>query len=254
MRITENNRRVILPIIGMITVILAWEILPRVFNTNVVVFPTFSKVIEAFICFPQILINATLTTLFESIFGLFLGFLIATIFSIIFFYSLTFERMFLPFLILFRSIPIIVLAPLLKMQIDSVIGVSIVMASIISFFPILINMISGIRSISKEAKELFITLNATKTQFLIYLCIPLAMRDVFNGLKIGATFAVIGAIVAEFVTTEKGIGARIADTAYNSQTDDSFAAILCAAGIGTMLFYSVEFIAKKMPYINQKLD
>lgn len=247
----KNKKNILLPTLGIFFTLLAWEVLPRIFNVHEIIFPPFSIVFKALISQPIILAKASFITLIEAVAGLLTGFLMASLFAVFFYYSLTFEKMFLPILILFRSIPIIVLAPLLEIQFDSVIVVSIAMASIISFFPILINMISGIRSISREAKELFIVLNATKSQTLLLLGIPLAMRDIFNGLKIGATFAVIGAIVAEFVTAEKGIGARVSDMAYNSQTDDSFAAILCAAAIGTIMFYAVEIIERHINYLNK---
>ena len=152
------------------------------------------------------LLYHTLVTLQEVLLGLFLGLSAAILIGYFLAKSQTVERLLSPYIVASQSIPIVAIAPLLVIWLGPGILSKILTSALIVFFPVLVNTIVGIRSVPRELYDLMKSLQATSWQRIFKLEIPAAMPVFLGGLRIGATLAVIGAVVGEFVGADKGLG------------------------------------------------
>ena len=166
------------------------------------------------------LLHHSLVTISEIIPGLLIGLLIALPLGYLLAKSPLAERLLSPYLIASQAIPVIAIAPLLTIWISfQLLGAGLV-AVLVVFFPILVNSIAGMRSVPNELYELMRSLQATRGQIFRKLEIPAAMPVLLAGLKVGATLAVIGTLVGEFVQPKSaGLGFLLVTARYQFKTD-----------------------------------
>lgn len=148
----------------------------------------------------------TFITFQEVIVGLLLGLTAATTTGYFLAKSRLVERVLSPYIVASQSIPIVAIAPLLVIWLGPGILSKILTSALIVFFPVLVNTIVGLRSVPHELYELMRSLQANPWQRIFKLEIPAALPVFLGGLRIGATLAVIGAVVGEFVGADKGLG------------------------------------------------
>jgi len=148
----------------------------------------------------------TWVTLQEVLIGLFLGLSTAIITGYFLVKSPLIDRVLSPYIVASQSIPIVAIAPLLVIWLGPGIFSKILTSALIVFFPVLVNTVVGLRSVPEELYDLMKSLQASAWQRISKLEIPAAMPVFLGGLRIGATLAVIGAVVGEFVGADKGLG------------------------------------------------
>lgn len=145
-------------------------------------------------------------TLAEVAGGLALGFVTASVLGYLVAKSRAAERVLTPYLVASQAIPVVAIAPLLVIWFRTGLLAKVVIGALIVFFPILINTIVGLRSVEQDLRDLMRSLRATRWQTFIKLEVPAALPVLLGGLKIGATLSVIGAVVGEFVGSDRGLG------------------------------------------------
>ncbi len=192
--------------------------------------------------------DATVITFIEA----FLGLLTAIVFSfgmmIFSFYKPKLMDYILPIMITSQVVPLIVLAPFFIILLGIGISSKIAMAAIMCFFPIFVNFANGYNSINKNIHELMYTYNAS-TSFKIWnVYFPLSANSIIAGLKVSATLAVIGAIVAEFTGAEVGLGKNLFLSAVRLEPEMMMASLLISSLIGFVFFISVKMVAKIVCY------
>lgn len=152
------------------------------------------------------LLRHTLVTLSEVLLGLGLGAGAATILG----YALAkldwLERLLSPYIVASQSVPVVAIAPLLVIWFDTGLLSKVLISALIVFFPVLINTIVGLRSVPPGLGDLMRSLQATRWQTFRFLEVPAALPVFLGGLRVGATLAVIGAVVGEFVGADRGLG------------------------------------------------
>jgi NitT/TauT family transport system permease protein len=148
----------------------------------------------------------TLVTLQEVVLGLALGLTAAIVIGYFLAKSRLVERVLSPYIVASQSIPIVAIAPLLVIWLGPGIFSKILTSALIVFFPVLVNTLVGLRSVPNELYDLMRSLRASPWQRIAKLEIPAALPVFLGGLRIGATLAVIGAVVGEFVGADKGLG------------------------------------------------
>jgi NitT/TauT family transport system permease protein len=181
-------------------------------------------------------------TAFESIVGLSLGVAFGVLLAVIFVYSKTVEMSMYPYAIALKSVPIVAIAPLLIVWFGNGLLPKIIIAAIISFFPVVVNTTKGLRSIDAEAYDLFDSLSASRSQLFFKLRVPTSLPYFFAALRISATLAVIGAIVGEFAGSDKGLGFLILISSHRLETVDMFVGILLSSALGLLMFYAMAAI------------
>ncbi|MEK7312734.1 MAG: ABC transporter permease, partial [Chloroflexota bacterium] len=140
--------------------------------------------------------------------------------------------------------PRVAIAPLLVIWFGSGNTSKVLICALIVFFPVLINVIIGVRSVEPDLHDMMRTLRASRWQTFVHLELPAAMPMVLGGLKIGATLSVIGAVVGEFVGSNSGLGFLI--TAARGQFDTSlvFVAVIALVVIAMGMYGAVALLEK----------
>ena len=227
-----------------------WELLPRAGIMPEIVLPPFTSVAVGFWGLLQEdhfwgHLRVTLNEIFwgfvlGTLFGLFSGILLAVWQPL--------KRLTYSFVVGFQAIPKIVLAPLFISWFGYGQSSKIVMAIVISFFPVLINTLVGLESVPEDAVRLMRSIRSTRMQVFRKLSLPHAAPLILAGIKTALTFAVIGAIVGEFVGAQQGLGFLL--NAYNFQLriDRVFSVIAILAGLGALLYFLLEALDRRLIY------
>ena len=180
-----------------------------------------------------------------------IGFVVGTVLALIAGYGLArsdlFARLASPYLVAAQAVPILVLAPLLVVWFGSGLLSKVVICSLIVFFPVAIATMVGIRSVDPRLLELGRSLRATKRQILTTLEIPAALPNIFGGLRVGVTLAVVGAVVGEWAGANTGLAVLI-NLARGSLFDIPlmFATLLTIALVGIALYLAVVVAERRL--------
>jgi NitT/TauT family transport system permease protein len=227
----------------LIAILGVWELLVRSFAVSAFVLPAPSAIATRFIqlltsgiIWPHLL--ATLTSivsgmLIGSLLGLLCGGLISLIPII--------DRLVYPYVVAIQTVPKIAIAPLFIVWFGYGITSKIVITALLCFFPVLVSVIAGFRSVDRDQLEMMRALGASSWQILIRLRMPAALVLIFAGLEIAAVLAVIGAVVGEFVGAQKGLGYLITSLNFNLDIAGVFAVLIYLAMIGLALHGLVRY-------------
>jgi len=155
------------------------------------------------------------------------------------------ERAFYPILIASQMIPIIALAPIFVLWFGYTIWSKVVVTVLITFFPITVSTFDGLRSSSKELKELLLTMGASKKDIFFKLNVPSALPYFYSGLKVAVTLSVIGAAIGEWLGAQAGLGyfSRRMMTQFDGA--GVFAPIVLLSAVGILLFLLVVWFERK---------
>ena len=193
------------------------------------------------------LLKHTAITVSEIIPGLLIGLLIALPLGYLLAKSRLAERLISPYLVASQAIPIIAIAPLLTIWISSAYWSRVSVAVLVVFFPIAINIIAGLRSVPSEMHELMASLQASRWQVFQKLEFPAALPIILAGLKVGATLAVIGALVGEFVQPRsQGLGFLLVTARYQFKTDLVFVVLLTLSAIALVMYGLVALLERRL--------
>ncbi len=187
------------------------------------------------------------TTMVEIVVGFVVGAALALLVGYGLARSDLFERLASPYLVAAQAIPILVLAPLLVFWFGPGLGSKVVICALIVFFPVAIATMVGIRSVDARLLELGRSLRASRRQILTTLEIPAALPNIFGGLRVGVTLAVVGAVVGEWAGASKGLAVLI-NLARGSLFDTPlmFAALLTIALVGVALYLIVVGVERRL--------
>ena len=187
------------------------------------------------------------TTMVEIV----IGFVVGSVLALLVGYGLArsdlFERLASPYLVAAQAIPILVLAPLLVLWFGPGLVSKVVICALIVFFPVAISTMVGIRSVDARLLELGRSLRATRRQILTTLEVPAALPNIFGGLRVGVTLAVVGAVVGEWAGASRGLAVLI-NLARGSLFDIPlmFAALLTIALVGVALYLVVVGVERRL--------
>ena len=184
----------------------------------------------------------------QTLLQTFLGFALAVVLGIVMavgiVYSRWIEQSLYTVLVGMNSIPKVAVAPLFIVWLGTGLEPKVAIAFLIAVFPIVIDTVLGLRSVDPDLLDLARSLRGSRFQVLRMVRFPNALPSLFAGMKVGISFAFIGAIVGEFVASSSGLGYVILSSQATFDTTRMFAAIFLLAVIGTILFYMVELAEK----------
>ncbi len=229
-------------ILVLIFLLFCWQGAVKIFRIPEYILPSPSEIILMIIQKHQYLIKHSAITLSEILIGFLLGTSAAFIISLGILYSKIMEKIVYPLLVFTQVTPKIAIAPLLLIWFGYGLLPKIIITALVSFFPIIINSVKGLKSIDPELVDLMYSLSATKREMLTKIRIPFSLPYVFAGLKISITLSVIGAIVGEFVGADRGLGYIIVISNANLDTTLMFACLVILTIIGMGLFLSICLI------------
>ena len=152
------------------------------------------------------------------------------------------RRALYPYIITLQVTPRIAIAPILIAWLGFGYTPKIVLAATIAFFPIFVNALTGIVSVDRDSREMFRSLGANRRQTFTHLMLPSSLPVTFAGLKVGMTLALIGAVVGEFISADKGLGLLVQRFSSQLNMSDAIAVILVLTILGLILYAIVEYI------------
>ncbi|MBK6337463.1 MAG: ABC transporter permease [Betaproteobacteria bacterium] len=142
----------------------------------------------------------------------------------------------MPLFVFVNSLPIIAIAPILVLWSGYGLKTNILIAFLVSFFPVVINTLAGLAAIEEELLDLVKYLHGTKLQVFLKLRIPNSLPYIFTGLKICSTMCVVGAIVGEFIASDRGLGYIIINSQYTMDSPPIYAGLMLVSLFGVSLF------------------
>ncbi len=226
---------------GIVVVLCLWEGAVILLQVPEYIFPRFSVLIREFSKFPTFFLDGFLKTCLESCAGLFLGGASAYLLAVAFSFSRVLKQLFYQWFVALKTVPVIAISPMIILWVGSGITSKILMASIITFFPILVNTLQGFYNITENQLNLFKSLNANFWQIFLRLRIPMSLGYFFTGLKVASPLSTIGAIVSEFSGANEGLGYIILKSSWESNTRSLMVAVILASIMGISLYKTIEF-------------
>lgn len=228
-------------VIATIVIFLVWEGGVRLFAVPVLILPAPSVIFATLWERRALYLAFSVPTTIEIVIGFFVAAVLGILLGILVSFSSFARTTFYPMLISSQLIPKVAIAPVFVIWFGTGLESKVLIAFLIAFFPIMISTMVGLQAIETDMVKLFKSMGAGSMVTFFKLRLPAALPNIFAGLKIGMTLAVVGAIVAEFVAASRGLGYYLLYA--NGQLDSPgvFGAIVLLTVIGVILYYLVEW-------------
>jgi NitT/TauT family transport system permease protein len=239
-RLRRPSQAVVLPILTLLLILAAWELVTRLGNIPKFTLPPMSDVVKTSISHHATLIPAALVTTREALIGFALSVVIGVPLAILITSARWVQNSLYPLLVTTQVIPKVALAPLFVVWFGFGWFPKALLVFLLAFFPIVINSVIGLRSVETEKLYLARSMGATRRQTFWRISLPHAMPNIFGGLKLASTLCVVGAVVAEFVGADAGLGYLIQQANATLDAQTLFAGIVYLSLIGYLLFGLVE--------------
>ena len=228
--------------------ILAWELIVRAFEIPTFIFPAPSKVAMALWrgfasgLYQKHLYYTLLETVLGFMLGSSLGFFLGTAVAL----NRYVEYFFYPYIVMFQSLPKVALAPLIVVWFGLGLKSQVINTALVAFFPLLVNTMVGLKSADEDRMNLMRSLAASDNQIFWMLKLPNALPFVMAGLDVAMIFALIGAIVAEFVGARAGLGMLIQSMNFNMDVSGQFSVLLILSIVGLLLNRCILLIRRRV--------
>ncbi len=247
-RLRKNWRGISLLAISLSVGLVIWETITHLFNIPPFILPAPEMVWNSFwlVAGNGTLLRHTLYTLLEVLAGLTLGVTLASVTGYFLAKFPTVEKLLSPYVVASQAIPIVAIAPLLIIWFGPGLVSKILICALIVFFPVLINTIVGLQSVPEDLHDLMRSLQATKRQTFWLLEVPASLPIFLGGLRVGATLAVIGAVVGEFVGADRGLGFLVNRARAEYDTALVFVAIFTLVVLALSMYGIVTLLERRL--------
>jgi len=224
----------------------AWELLADTLKVPTWILPAPSAIFAAAIKWAPELVHNSWVTLRETVVGFLLAIVLSLPLAILISLNPLARKLLYPMLLGLQSVPKVAVAPLVILWFGLSEWPKIIVVVLVCFFPILVNMVAGLEAVPKTMLDLMRSLGASPHTVFRRLRVRVALPHFFTGCKVAVTFAVIGAVISEFVAAQDGLGYLILISTAQSQTPLAFAAIALLTVLSIALFHGVEFIERRV--------
>jgi ABC-type nitrate/sulfonate/bicarbonate transport system permease component len=233
-------RRVIVPLLALAVLLGAWEL---VVDTGLVpsfLLPAPSQVAAAFVADAPLLMEHAVTTMLEAALGLAIGVVVGFVVALL---MDRFELVALaldPLITVSQTIPTVAIAPLLVLWFGYGLAPKVVLIVLTTFFPVTVSLVQGLRSVDADQIALLRTMGASEWQVFRYAKLPAAASELFAGLRISATYAIVGAVIAEWLGGTAGLGVYMTRVRKSFGYDRMFAVIALISALSLLLMKAVD--------------
>jgi len=245
-----------LPALGFLTFVVAlWELFCRVAEIPPYILPAPSEIALALGDNFLLLIFHTRITLMAVLGGLALAILVAFVVAVAMDRWKPLKQTLYPVLVISQAIPIFALAPLMLIWFGVGLLPKVLIVALVCFFPLAVNLVEGFSQVDPEAIDLMQTMQANRWMIMSSIQLPFAMPYFFSGLKIAATYSVLGAIIGEWLAARAGLGIFMLRAMNSFRTSHLFASIVIVILLSLTLFKLVEAVGWiAMPWQRQSKD
>ena len=237
------------PVASVAAILILWECLSYFKIVPDFMLPSPGQTVSAFFHDFTLLMSHTKVTLIETLLGTLLGIAIGLAAAFLMDQSDVAYKAMYPLIVLTQTIPAVAIAPLLVLWFGYRMTPKIVLIVLITFFPIAIGVLDGFRSCDPDAINLMRSMGATKKQIFRHIKIPHALPNFFSGLRLTVAYAVVGAVLAEWLGGFAGLGVYMTRVKKSFSYDKMFAVIFLISIISLLLIWMVNILQKKcMPW------
>jgi len=237
-------RRSALPLLGTAIFLVVWEAGVHLFGVRPLLLPAPSLIAEELAASPAWFAEQTAYTLGITLAGFAVAAVFGVLFPVLIVELKVLERLLFPLFVALNSVPKVALAPLFLIWFGTGAQPKIAIAFLIAVFAVVIDTALGLQSVSPETLDLARTLRGSRLKVLLRIKMYCALPHVFAGLKVAMSLALVGAIVGEFVSSQRGLGYVILTAQGTFDTPRVFAAIAILAALGVALIALIEKIER----------
>lgn len=229
---------------GILLLIALWQIWVIAMDFNAIVMPRPLGVLRDLVAAPEIYWKNALYTIAAAIAGLFLGMALGTALAVLAWLSTLLEGLLTPLTVLFSSVPVVTLIPIIARLLGYDFGTVLAIVVIICFFPAFVFTTSGLRALPAGSADLFRVLGAGTVSTLLRLALPAAVPNWMVALRIAAANAVLAAMVAEYLMGTAGLGFLFGETKADFNMERAFGATAVATAV-SMTFFVAAMAAER---------
>ena len=240
----------VMPIVTLGTAIAFWEWAVWYWAIPHYLIPAPSLIAQTLIKDGPSLMGSAWFTVKLTFFSLSLAIIGGVLLGALFALSRVVEMSLFPFAVILQVTPVVAIAPLILIYVDSTFAALLICAWIVAFFPILSGTVMGLRSADHNLRDLFSLYRATPWQRLRYLLAPSALPYFMSSLKVAGGLSLIGAVVAEFVAgaagQNTGLASRIIESSFRSEIPRMFAALVLVSMLGIAIFFLTSWLSRRV--------
>jgi ABC-type nitrate/sulfonate/bicarbonate transport system permease component len=244
MRFWQAARRIWPPVLLLFLVLAAWQLYVQTQHIDPLILPAPLRIISSTIAARSVFAAHIGTTLYETLVGLGVSLMVGVLTASIIDLSPFLRRALYPLLVASQAIPIVAIAPLLIFSFGYGLLPKIIVVTLICFFPITVSMADGLRSTDPELIKLYRTFGASELVIFWRVRLPQSLPGFFSGLRIAATYAVVGAFLGELVSSIYGLGILFVYQEKSFRTDLAFGDVIITALLSIALFVLVSVIER----------
>jgi NitT/TauT family transport system permease protein len=235
-------------------ILLAWELCVRLWRVPAFLLPSPTAVAARLAGDPLFFGREGLTTLGEALGGLAIGGVLALGAGVLMARWRWLEQAMLPVAIVAKVTPVVVIAPLFVLWFGFGAWPRLLIAALLAFFPILIGAVAGLRAVPTAAHDVFLTLDARAADEMLLLRLPSALPQLFAAVKVATTLALLGAVVAEWVGGDSGLGRAILLANSNLDTTTALAGVTTIAAMGILMIGGLTLLERRYVFWLSPLD
>lgn len=245
----QNIISKILPIMAILGLLLLWQLISVLGLVEAFLLPSPVQVFDALVSEFPILLEHTKITLIEAMLGLAIGVGLGFVVAVCMDWFTWVRLAFYPLMVLSQTVPTVAIAPLLVLWFGYEMTPKIILIVLTTFFPIAVGLLSGFQSADPDAIRLLQSMGAGKVQIFFYIKLPGALKQFFSGLRISVSYAIVGAVISEWIGGFGGLGVYMTRVKQAFAFDKMFAVIFLISFLSLVWIGGVDFLQKKcMPW------
>jgi NitT/TauT family transport system permease protein len=237
---------ILAPTLFVIALIVLWELICRVFSIAPTILPSPLDIWKALVQYWTPIVDNSWQTLFTTLAGFSLAIVFGLLLGVFIGWSKTIYGALYPVMIGFNAVPKVAVVPILILWFGIGTVPAILTAFLISFFPIVVNVATGIATTEPELRDVLRALGASKLDIMRKVGIPRSMPYFFGSLKIAITLAFVGSVVSETVGSNAGLGKLMLDAQAAFKVELVFASLVALAVLGIVLYAMTAWVEKRM--------
>ena len=253
--IVSRSANYLIPLLFMCAVLFAWQAIVVLLDVQRWFVPAPTDIAKTLVEVKDVLAVHAQSSLIGALTGFLAALIVALVLSLLIDRSSLIKKAIYPLLVASQTVPIIALAPLLIVWFGFGMLPKVIIVALVCFFPIVVSMVDGLESADEDMVDMLRVMGASRWQVFRMVRFPGALVSIFSGLKIAATYSVMGAVIGEWAGAKKGLGLYMTLAQHSWHTDRLFAAIVVITAASLILFGIIELSARViMPWNYAKTD
>ena len=236
------SRKLAIPLVTLAVLLALWELVVRTGIVPAFLLPAPSQVVMALVQDAPLIASHTATTLAEAAAGLGIGVAVGFAAAVLMDRFEGFYLAFEPLMTISQTIPTVAIAPLLVLWFGYGLLPKVILIALTTFFPVTVSLVAGFRSVDRDQVDLLRTMGASEAQLFRYVKLPAAASELMSGLRISAAYAIVSAVIAEWLGGFSGLGVYMTRVRKSFSYDRMFASIIVISALSLALMRLVDVL------------